>query len=238
MKPTKNKVMCFDCGRNKMLFETEKKALNFIKFNADDIEDNSGKRPIRAYYCDSCCGWHVTSSSETSKRKITRTNRVIGLYHKAKENEKIMNENYIENTIKQIEDRKFQYIGLFLTEDSQNNLKEKFSDIIPLEAKMYLHHCTLLHVSNMKHPNADKVIETFIKALKSSNTTETIQIIEVGSSERAMAFKCVLNTPCCNNIPHITICTFNGGKPVESNYIKNWLPLDKPIKVKVEWGIR
>ena len=230
--------MCFNCGRNKMLFDTEKKALNFIKFNADDIEDNSGKRPIRGYYCDSCCGWHVTSSPEATKHKTSRTKRVIDLYHKAKETEKIMTENNIQNKIKQIEDRKFQYIGLFLTEESQNKLKEKFSDIIPLDAKMFLHHCTLLHVSNMEHAKANKVIDAYIKALKADNITETIKIIEVGSSERAMAFKCVLNAPCCNNIPHITICTANGGKPVESNYIENWLPLDKPIKIEANWGIR
>lgn len=30
MKP-KNRVMCPDCGRSKMLFETETKANNFIK---------------------------------------------------------------------------------------------------------------------------------------------------------------------------------------------------------------
>ena len=38
MKP-KNRVFCYDCGRPKLLFETEKKALNFIKFNADEINE-------------------------------------------------------------------------------------------------------------------------------------------------------------------------------------------------------
>ena len=33
MKPTKCKVFCLDCGRSKMLFDTEKKAQTFIKFN-------------------------------------------------------------------------------------------------------------------------------------------------------------------------------------------------------------
>ena len=40
MKPSKNKVFCYDCGRNKMLFETEKKANTFLKFNADVIEED------------------------------------------------------------------------------------------------------------------------------------------------------------------------------------------------------
>lgn len=56
MKPSKNKVHCYDCGRNKMLFESEKKALNFIKFNSENIEEENSIKPIRAYFCQSCCG--------------------------------------------------------------------------------------------------------------------------------------------------------------------------------------
>ena len=46
MKLSKNKVFCYDCGRNKMLFETEKKANTFLKFNADIIEEESGNKSI------------------------------------------------------------------------------------------------------------------------------------------------------------------------------------------------
>ena len=61
MKPTKNRVFCRDCERTKMLFETEKKAENFIKFNKDEIEAESGYGPQRSYYCLFCGGWHITS---------------------------------------------------------------------------------------------------------------------------------------------------------------------------------
>lgn len=62
MKPTKNRVYCPDCGRTKMLFEDEKKALNFIKFNAESMADEChGKVPTRAYFCMACAGWHLTS---------------------------------------------------------------------------------------------------------------------------------------------------------------------------------
>ena len=37
VKP-KNRVMCPDCGKSKMLFETEKKAENFIKWNGDKLD--------------------------------------------------------------------------------------------------------------------------------------------------------------------------------------------------------
>ena len=64
MKPTKNQYFCRDCQRQKMRFQTEKEALRFIDFNADEIEAETGKRPIRAYYCSSCAAWHITSRLE------------------------------------------------------------------------------------------------------------------------------------------------------------------------------
>lgn len=63
MKP-KNRVFCPECGRSKMLFETAKKAYNFIRYNAEEIEEENGVAPIRAYYCKCCCGWHLTSTKK------------------------------------------------------------------------------------------------------------------------------------------------------------------------------
>ncbi len=58
MKPTRNRVMCPDCWRLKMLFKTRKKAINFIKWNRDELE--YGGETLRAYYCRACCGWHIS----------------------------------------------------------------------------------------------------------------------------------------------------------------------------------
>lgn len=66
MKPTKNRVFCNDCKRLKMLFETEKKANTFIKFNSEEIEDETGIRPGRSYFCILCNGWHVTSKEDNA----------------------------------------------------------------------------------------------------------------------------------------------------------------------------
>lgn len=63
MKPTKNQIFCMACGRPKMLFETKAKADNFIKFNSSEIMEESGKAPIRSYYCEICGGYHVTSNN-------------------------------------------------------------------------------------------------------------------------------------------------------------------------------
>lgn len=44
-----------------MLFESQAKADNFIKFNHEEILICNGKAPERSYYCSFCGGWHVTS---------------------------------------------------------------------------------------------------------------------------------------------------------------------------------
>ena len=43
MKPNKSFVYCTNSNRRKMLFETEKKAENFMKFNNDGLCSNIGK---------------------------------------------------------------------------------------------------------------------------------------------------------------------------------------------------
>jgi hypothetical protein len=78
MKPTKNRIYCNDSGRIKMLFETEKKANLFIKFNSEEIESESGYSPIRVYFCISCNGWHVTSK-EDHQDMISKTEYLLNL---------------------------------------------------------------------------------------------------------------------------------------------------------------
>ena len=62
MKPKRNLVFCVGCHRNKMLFESQAKANNFIKFNSEGIKEENGKAPVRSYYCEFCGGYHVTSN--------------------------------------------------------------------------------------------------------------------------------------------------------------------------------
>ncbi len=66
MKPKNNIVHCYGCHRSKMLFETKAKADNFIKYNKDNILEENGFAPVRSYYCEFCCGYHVTSNSSTA----------------------------------------------------------------------------------------------------------------------------------------------------------------------------
>lgn len=86
MKPKNNRPICADCGRPKLLFETEKKANNFIKFNGQDIlRDGQTIDDLRAYYCPSCCGWHITSKPY-KKTYEHRTDRLIQRYRQEKAN--------------------------------------------------------------------------------------------------------------------------------------------------------
>lgn len=69
MKPTRNKIHCPECGRAKMLFESEEKAINFMRFNNEQIKEETGKAPVRAYYCNACGGYHLTSNVIEKKTK-------------------------------------------------------------------------------------------------------------------------------------------------------------------------
>lgn len=71
--------MCPDCGRSKMLFETERKANDFIKWNGDDIVHTG---TLRSYYCPSCCGWHITHM-KPSKEYENKTQNLIDSYQRS-----------------------------------------------------------------------------------------------------------------------------------------------------------
>ena len=62
IKPIRNQYYCNEAGRRKMRFSTQKEADMFIEYNAADIKKKNGKAPIRSYYCEFCCSWHVTSN--------------------------------------------------------------------------------------------------------------------------------------------------------------------------------
>ena len=94
MKPTKNLVYCLSCRHNKMLFDSQKKADRFIAFNGDEILEETGKAPVRSYYCRLCCGWHVTSNPSEDEGKeldaldqarVNRIDKVLRDKEKAKE---------------------------------------------------------------------------------------------------------------------------------------------------------
>ena len=94
----------------------------------------------------------------------------------------------------------------------------------------YLHHCTLLHKSQKDYYTEREILESNLGKMCA------ITIDAVGYTDKAMAFRLnkeLLGVPCANNTPHITICTFNGGKPVDSNNITEWKDIE-PIFVETK----
>ena len=78
MKPSKNKIFCVACQRPKMLYETQAKADNFIKFNRDLMLQEGKKPPVRSYYCEICGGYHVTSNpSREAAMKLDERDKVL-----------------------------------------------------------------------------------------------------------------------------------------------------------------
>lgn len=136
---------------------------------------------------------------------------------------------------------KWQYYGLFLDEET----KEKLRDFIrqgewwytfKRKEKEYLDHCTLLHISQSSTPSGHPRMCLLNSLLKKGDTKHNIIIDAIGISGKAMAFRVIFpkksRVSSLNEMPHITICTFNGGKPVESNNITKWYPFDEPIEIE------
>ena len=70
MKPKcSSRIFCIVCKKPKLLFTSEQKADNFIRFNAEEMAKEGKKVPVRSYYCRACGGWHVTSAP---KRRLIR----------------------------------------------------------------------------------------------------------------------------------------------------------------------
>lgn len=75
--------MCPDCGRKKMLFETEAKAQTFIRFNGGEIDSHGNT--LRPYFCPGCGGWHISSHKYNAKYD-NRTDKLIDDYKRSLKN--------------------------------------------------------------------------------------------------------------------------------------------------------
>jgi len=102
MKPNKNRIYCLGCRKHKMLFEEKKNADNFIRFNQEIILEESGKAPVRSYYCVFCSGWHVTSNpslehgEEQDKRDMDLIENTISVKHDISSFNMAINQKIIE----------------------------------------------------------------------------------------------------------------------------------------------
>lgn len=128
----------------------------------------------------------------------------------------------------------YQYYGLFLNTSVKDKLmnilvsNSSYNTLLKTANKIFIDHCTLMHISQR-----EEQLETILD----NNLGEQfcVAITGVGISDKAIAFrvkKCGIVALCKNVTPHITIATFNGGKPVDSNKITNWQYIE-PIIIDV-----
>jgi predicted kinase len=109
------------------------------------------------------------------------------------------------------------YTAVVLDNGSRNALLSRVEDEIPSDWGVIAHHMTITFAKPL--PNKEDL-----------GKEVTLTVTDLGLSDMAMAVK-VSGYPSNNEIPHITIAVNpNGGKPVMSNAITNWVKI-KPFNV-------
>ena len=128
----------------------------------------------------------------------------------------------------------FHYFGLFLSTNTKNVLMDDLTDNIDYNIalgvadRIFIDHCTLLHKSQLE---GNEELQSYLES--NLGKSISIKLVAVGVSDKAMAFKVEgVDNICANEVPHITIATFRGGNPVDSNKITNWRYIE-PIIVNV-----
>lgn len=99
MKKPKNKVFCYGCNKEKILFATQEKADNFIRFNSGEFLEKGKKAAMSSYYCRFCLGYHVTSNTNKASRKYfaNRDRKEISKMRKAVNEQNAYLQNKDEN---------------------------------------------------------------------------------------------------------------------------------------------
>lgn len=136
---------------------------------------------------------------------------------------------WIKNLFKKKEDmaKSWIYYGIFFSEDTKEKILEYVKNWFkendrefPKDWKVYCDHMTLVFNTGSLSDQA------FAKKYDNKlGQTETLKAKYVGISDRAIALGIDFKTN--NEHSHVTVAiTPDGGKPVESNYIKNWYEVD------------
>ena len=128
----------------------------------------------------------------------------------------------------------FHYFGLFLSTDTKNMLIDTLTDnkdyniALGVADRIFIDHCTLLHKSQLE---GNEELQSYLES--NLGKCISIKLEAIGISDKAMAFRVGgVGNICANEVPHITIATFRGGNPVDSNKITNWRYIE-PIIVNV-----
>ena len=116
-------------------------------------------------------------------------------------------------------DTNWIYYGIFFNDKTKALLFEKAKPYIPEGWKTYCHHMTIIFNDKSEEKNREaEALEICV------GNHESLMVTGVGISDRAVAFSVDYETQ--NSVSHITIATAPGAKPVESNNITDWKPIE------------
>lgn len=113
------------------------------------------------------------------------------------------------------------YIGVFLTPESKQ-LLHKLSSYVPEGWKWYGEHMTIKFIGK---PTMPQDFPPPYNTLATERKQTTLTVTHIGISDQAIAVR-VSGVESSNRNPHITIAIPQGGKPVNSNLITAWKPIE------------
>ena len=124
----------------------------------------------------------------------------------------------------------WQYYGVFLDDRSQSVIEREFRNLIPLGWNKHADHITV------QYNDYSQDAITKGRALSSKLGYDySTRIVAVGKSDTAIALK-VEGVETANKIAHITLAVSPEGKPVDSNKITEWTPVN-PIEINGVLGL-
>ena len=114
---------------------------------------------------------------------------------------------------------KVLYSAVVIDKESKDKLMNALASKLPEGWKVFAHHMTIVFGKGLE----DK---------SEIGKTVTLTATELGLSDKAMAVK-VEGYHTNNKIPHVTVAvnTAEGGKPFNSNQIKDWHSLDETLEL-------
>ena len=119
-------------------------------------------------------------------------------------------------------DKNWLYYGVFFGEPTKKFLIEKAKEFaeIPETWNLYADHMTIIF--NDKSERKNEIATALDSVL---GMYQQLCVTSIGISDEAIAFE-VNNYETQNKHSHITIATAPGSKPVKSNEITDWYPID------------
>ena len=181
--------MCPDCKRQKMLFDTREQAINFIKFNGDDIDTHGGV--LRPYYCPACCGYHITSK-EYNEKYEGRTDKLIKAYKRSKPKKNKIVMDALEKKQKRHEIETL-FVNKVYSKYIANNSYEDVADFMT-EFYPNLPKDQLSIVSDRVRHRQEAESEDRWKSLLKEEKTQLLDMLAIKAVKRNLDEMCVLET--------------------------------------------